>query len=580
MTRNDTPFSAKKSAVIISQDGEIEQHIPADEKDIVEVELDAARNNDALPVVNQVVYVNTAAAEVNEPPEKPTISNRTKNLIYVAVSILIIIGAFSLIFSTPDHHPAINSPPQQAVSTPIEDNQSELTGEIREVILPQSLSDLKRVANVILEDEQQDTTKIDLFVDGWNLMDQFSQQDFNNSFWMQRFRALLETKINELDTTATDKFSATHTTTYKHTLLNMAALINTLQEEIQSPTSGTELEFDELFKSLSSELALAEKEKILSDENSAIDEFSDTDAIDSSTEMKPASTSTQGFTESDINYLLGQYATTYEFGSTNKIMKLFSAQSAYKKALKKNFEKVFNYSSERKIIFSEFNWQFFSNTVVGHGKYKAIIKLKQNKGTRNISAHIRIKIKVIQNRLSIARMNFSNVRVKLDKPKHVEHKPVVFNTRKVSLQTNNSIEKNSISKIRTNVNRPLRRRVPTAAELQDIVSRFISAYESGDITELENIFSENAKTNDQIGLTEIKNDYKILFSHTTDRQLFIQDMKWSIVDNYARGKGILNLLIVAEGTNKIRSQQGIIQITAQKKNNRIFITHLFHDLRN
>jgi len=602
MTLKDTPSSAKKSAVIISQDGEIEQHIPREDnlEDVIEGTFEPVEEN-LPPTVNQVVYVNESEQEPIEP--QPVAKQKINiKLVMVPVAMLLLMLPLYFLFSPSDGSDLNEEIDSNAEPVPTD---IAVVSRVEKIELhPQSISRLKKLATVVLDDNQQLTSNIDLFVDNWNLMDDFSKQDFSNSFWMRRYRALLTQKIDTFESNG-ENYSADHTINYRNSLINLAAIISSLKVVDDTSSEESDVQFEELFEKISSELAMAELDKQLADEQRATADNTDTlelgtEIIDKSAQfavstaeetpnsVKTIKTSTKGFTESDLNYLLGQYSTIYEFGNTKKIMKLFSARRAYKRALKKNFDKVFDYSSDRSIRFSDFNWQFFNNSIVGHGKYKAKITLKQHKGVRHVNADIRVKFRAEKDRLRIARMNFSKVKVRLIKPKSSDRTPVDFGKRKtkqnasLSGKTTKLPKANSLlSALKSNRKMGNRRlKIPTAAELQDIVTRFISAYESGNINALDQIFSTDAKTNDQNGLSEIKKDYRTLFQSTTDRQLFIQDIKWTIVNNYARGKGILNILIVADGSNAIDSQQGEIQITAQKNKDKLLITHLFHDLRN
>lgn len=116
---------------------------------------------------------------------------------------------------------------------------------------------------------------------------------------------------------------------------------------------------------------------------------------------------------------------------------------------------------------------------------------------------------------------------------------------------------------------------PTAAELQDIVVRFVKAYEGGELALFESIFASNAKTNEQSNLDGIKHDYSELFANTTDRQLFITSLDWVFEENLAKGVGELNALVLIknEGVRKI---QGKIQFVAEKYDSKVRITHLYH----
>ena len=116
---------------------------------------------------------------------------------------------------------------------------------------------------------------------------------------------------------------------------------------------------------------------------------------------------------------------------------------------------------------------------------------------------------------------------------------------------------------------------PTAAQLQDMVTQFISAYEIGDLERFDSLFSINAKSNDHTNLATIKQEYQELFAATVDRQLFINDLNWSFVENKAKGVGKMHALIVSKD-DSVRVVTGKIQFVAEKAGNKAIITHLYH----
>ena len=90
------------------------------------------------------------------------------------------------------------------------------------------------------------------------------------------------------------------------------------------------------------------------------------------------------------------------------------------------------------------------------------------------------------------------------------------------------------------------------------------------------MLSTEIKTNDRIDLSGVKEDYSELFSTTNDRQMFIQNLKWTNESIGAKGIGDLEVLIFSEDGNTVYSMEGKIQIVAQKIDNKVKITHLYH----
>lgn len=120
---------------------------------------------------------------------------------------------------------------------------------------------------------------------------------------------------------------------------------------------------------------------------------------------------------------------------------------------------------------------------------------------------------------------------------------------------------------------------PTPAELQDIVTRFIGAYESGDIKLLASLFTKDAKTNDQINLNGIKQDYESLFNTTNDRQMFIRDLQWTFDGTQAKGSGRLKAIIITDSGTPVYSMEGEIEIIARRVDDKVLITNMYHKER-
>ena len=118
--------------------------------------------------------------------------------------------------------------------------------------------------------------------------------------------------------------------------------------------------------------------------------------------------------------------------------------------------------------------------------------------------------------------------------------------------------------------------IPTPAELQDITTQLVTAYETGDIDRFLSLFSKEIKTNDRIDLDGVKQDYSELFRNTTDRQMFIQNLRWTNESIGSKGVGDLEVIILSEEGGTVYSMEGKIQIVAQKIEDKILITHLYH----
>jgi hypothetical protein len=207
------------------------------------------------------------------------------------------------------------------------------------------------------------------------------------------------------------------------------------------------------------------------------------------------------------------------------------------------------------VTFSDFNWSADSDVAIVNSKYRATLYLKNNKGTQEVSAQAVIRIRAVKNSLLISSINLVNSQTSVDRPK------------------NNQV---TISKQQHSVLSAVDNKLPTPAQLQDITTQLISAYEAGNIKRFSALFADDVKSNDRLDLAGLKQDYENLFNTTSDRQMFIQNIKWETESIGAKGTGDLQVLVFSEAGSEVYSLEGKIQIVAQLIGNEAKITHLYH----
>jgi len=157
---------------------------------------------------------------------------------------------------------------------------------------------------------------------------------------------------------------------------------------------------------------------------------------------------------------------------------------------------------------------------------------------------------------------------------------LVCNTSQAGAQTNKKILSQNVIKplrlARSNiVNNSHKENRPTPAELQELIVKFIHAYENGDTASFEKLFYIHAKSNDHENISGIMYDYILLFNSSTERQLFIKSIKWVIHNNLAKGVGELHALVISHN-EQINVIKGKIQFVAEKRNNSLLITQMYH----
>ena len=325
MNHFNLPPSEKRSAVVVTQDGEVQECVDTE---------------------------NPGANEINFSPLDETASdsklNYTEYRHYSPIGLLfksiILIGTvigfiyFSFPMQLIPEIPFVVS--SKNVSGIKNENENEIQNPIEK---------LKRIATFVIQDNQLNISHIESFFDEWNRLNESVKEDFLTSFWFTRFSSLLDDKIGVAK--VSEQLDPENANGYLSYLIKMASLTraekveteiadvekaikstsNIADNENVSDSPGIDEDFAEIFKAITINIAKTEieKKKTLESNIKVLDK-------------KIARTNTQGFTESDINYLLGKYTSTYEFGNTNRIMDYFSVNKSYKRRLIRSFNKVFS----------------------------------------------------------------------------------------------------------------------------------------------------------------------------------------------------------------------------------------------
>jgi hypothetical protein len=263
------------------------------------------------------------------------------------------------------------------------------------------------------------------------------------------------------------------------------------------------------------------------------------------------------FTEKNISALLHQYKEAYEQGNLKTLLALFGTDHLTKQRidnLRTKFQPVFANTAKRSISFKNITWRSNEEVAIVTSPYRAVLELKNNKGTQNISADASIRIHSVGHSLRISSVHLVNSKVNVQTPDMLSA----------------SLNKKSITDQSRNAKRP------TPAQLQYITTQLITAYEAGDINKFSSLFAEDVKSNDRLDRAGLMKDYQQLFNTSSDRQMFIQNMHWQNEPIGAKGTGDLQVMVLSENGSDVYSMEGKIEIVAQRRNNKVLITHLYH----
>jgi hypothetical protein len=441
------------------------------------------------------------------------------------------------------------------------------------------IAEVERIAKLIIEDRNWNSRRINLFVYHWGGLDTLHQRQAKNSEWYRQFASLLRNKIKRPKGKRSSQ--APNRDENKDLIFTLAVVVGVTQQYANYNNRTNLSRVSSVTKTNDDPEDIIQEEVASKSSGDFFDGNSNTDSVDknnaneerplvvakvdTSSKFKPSRLSTtrskppvSKIKETDIDDVLDSYSSAYKSGDADDLIDLFASkgsgtENSKIRKLKANFLQQFKGSNERFVEFSDLYWQFDASSALGKGDYFAINELKNKKGTRTFDGKVNIELKRDGNKVRIAKFQLLNLKVKVTPPE-------------MSLSSTKSTKKRKSVRSKS---------VPTAAELYEVVNRYVGAYEEGDIGTLESLFTYDAKTNSQSDLQGIKQNFTTEFSITADRQLFIQDLRWSFEDDYAKGIGNVKSLVLSNRGNEVESSSGKIQFIAKKINDKVYITHLY-----
>lgn len=447
---------------------------------------------------------------------------------------------------------------------------------------------LERIANLIIEDGNWSNSRVTQFAKHWFASSPEERESYKDTAWYQHFTFRLDTTFNRAIHTGellSDGKLSKENPVYKLALaLGVADPKIDYAEVIQKDKNYQQLESavaTELAKMEQSRLNGEKQEtQVVVDEQSLAKLLKDSEgkpliqpgspkSVESANQVSEAtrapSTDTKVasvpsappviISEEDVSRVFEKYASAYQSGNLGELSSLFGVNDPAQgqnilEQLKANYETVFANSQKRSVSFKGINWRVDGNQATVDSDYRATIELKNNKGTQTIYANARIGLQKTSSDLKIASFELLNRSVNVVTPE-------------LKLSSTDKKERQLPD-------------TPTAAELQDIVTRLVSSYETGDLNSFTSLFTLDAKTNDRQNLAGIKSDYQDLFKNSNDRQMFIQGMQWSYDKKHAKGIGDLEAIVLSDSGQTVYTLSGKIQLVAKRVNGKVHITHMYH----
>jgi hypothetical protein len=116
--------------------------------------------------------------------------------------------------------------------------------------------------------------------------------------------------------------------------------------------------------------------------------------------------------------------------------------------------------------------------------------------------------------------------------------------------------------------------VPGLEKAQEVIQRFASAYQQGDLEDFLTLFSADIRTSEYFGKSALREDYGRFFAATKAREFQLKELQWTFAGDTTQGKGRY-WVRVRKPTGTVQSQ-GQIHFQVQERAGNSVITGFFY----
>ena len=487
-------------------------------------------------------------AQLEITPHKSSIFGYVKRHHKEAVALLGTLGIFISMF-------------YNKIEMPIGDGGNARVVVIQEQNLSQSKSqsqsprlrtqDIKLIAQLMMEDNSWSKELIDDFVAQWNRLSDNEKKSIKKTDWYSLFSTLLSQQIKTSRVRAkTGDVAAIYN---QQALLGLAdALVfgdDKQAKETLAKLASSDTKRNKPVKKSSKETVSKKPESKTKNAQTA-------KKSEQSKNSDPAIAKRHRISRKEIEDVVNRFTVAIEAGHTRDLGDLFadddySSSFASLDQIKKEYRKLFRTTKTRSVDVSSAFWEHDYDEARGTAKYTANVQMSGSNVRKTITAELNITLRRLLGKVYITNFELTDRDIVSDTPK----------------------SRGQASKSRTAAKEKPKH--PTPAELQDLVTQYMTAYETGDTQELMHLFANATWTKDRTGLVELKQNYENLFSTTNGREIFVDNIKWTFKGKKALGTGELTLTHHA-GDDKVNSQKGKIRIVATKDGDKVRFSQMFH----
>ncbi|WP_455220438.1 YybH family protein [Kaarinaea lacus] len=434
--------------------------------------------------------------------------------------------------------------------------------------------DIKLIAELMMEDNSWNKDLIDDFLAQWNHLSDYEKERIKQEDWYNRFSVMLSQQIKIArskaktgDVSAIYNQQALLQLTDNLILGNSKEAKNALRKYASSDSdrSSTVSSRKDKQDSVAGKPSSQDKPASQPVQTAKINDKPEKTISSKSSEKNARNDSEHNrhrISRQEIEDVMNRFMVAFEAGHTKDLMALFpddeySSSYAELKKVKKDYKDLFRTSRDRRLDLSSFFWEHDFDEARGTAKYKAEIRGKASGADETVTANLDVTLRRLLGKVYITSFKLKNQEIVAHAVPQSGSKPTKSRQQIVSLK---------------NKEKP---KHPTPAELQDLVTQYVTAYETGDVTELMHLFASATWTSSRTGLVEMKQNYQNLFTTTNGREMFVKDINWDFKGKKAMGTGELTLTYHTKD-DKIVSQKGKIRFVATRNGDTVRFTQMFH----
>ena len=537
-----TAPESKASEAIVSTDGRIQRRIPNYETVILNI-TDSHKSAANLKAVNDdYAEIPVLLDSVVIDPENPAPARRfSVTVLGFMVLLTFLWSAYSLFFLQKERQIAGDTSQLESNTTPAYETNH--------------LLQINKLSDLILQDNSWHDSRVKSILQHWNQLDASERENARHNPWFQHFTYSLNKHVKRHSAVAATAEQSIESSP----LMKLAnALGVTVTKGAPVTKSNSNPNYQKLVAEIKNDITQVEHSAKSARQTAESDvklnalfkrEFAAMNEASETTVANPV-------TKEIVKALLVKYQDAYESGNLSAMTEIFGMSHLKNSdnSLISNFGNIFKNTAKRNIHFHDFTWESTTKNVIINSKYSAKLEFTNNKGTQNVQAQAKIVAVLKSNRLQVASFELLDSKVSVTTPK-LEIPP-----------ENTPVEKPELSTAK----------IPNAAQLQDLTAKFITAYEAGDIEQFTALFSGDVKSNERLDREGLRDDYTQLFKTTSERQMFIMNLKWIDESIGAKGTGDLEAAVFSNNNSSVYSMKGKIQIVVQLINDKPLITHLYH----